>query len=141
MAKTFDDGIVPVAFLSDADLSGKQYYAVKPASTAGYVKTADGASNPMPIGILQDDNAASVSMAVRVKTQGWTKALVCACDIAGNACIITFGKFLHAGSDGKLYASGSGALYQARSGDAMSTGSGYLNVYWLPGGACAHDAS
>uniref|UniRef100_A0A6M3XS66 Head decoration protein n=1 Tax=viral metagenome TaxID=1070528 RepID=A0A6M3XS66_9ZZZZ len=141
MAKTFDDGIVPVAFYADEDLSGKLYYAVKPASTANYVKTANGASNPMPIGILQDDNGASVGMAVSVKTMGWTKALVAACDVAGNTCIITFGKFLHAGSDGKLYASGSGLYAQARSGDALTTGSAILNVFWMPIGACAHDAS
>ena len=141
MAKVFDEGILPVTFYADTALSSYQYHAAAPASTPDYVILATGASNPQPVGVLQDDNAASIGMATSVKTRGFTKAWVAACDVAGNACTIAFGKLLQAGSNGKFYASGSGLLYQAKALEAIASGSNIIQIEFLGISACAHDAS
>ncbi len=143
MAKTFSDGYLPVSFWADADLSAKQYYCVTAASTVDYVKTAAGGSNPYPLGVLQDDAGDTVGDAVSVKTFGFTKAVVAACDIAGNACAIKFSTVLRCGSSGYLYATGGGdAIAHAQSMDTLTTGSGILNVlFWGAISGCAVAAS
>lgn len=142
MARTYDDGILPISFLADADLSAKQYYCVAAASTAGYVKTGTGASNPYPLGIQQDDDADAVSDAVSVKVFGFTKAVVAACAISGAASPVGVTDMLTCGSDGKLYVSGSDALACAKSYEALSTGSGILNVFFFgAAGGCPGAAS
>lgn len=139
MAKTFDTGDISVTFRADEDLSAKQYYAVKAASSADYVKTADGGSDPGPFGILQTDDGDTVGDALEVRVFGSTKAVVAACTVGGAACDIDFGHYLVAGSDGKLYYSSCG-LYNARSLEFLASGSAYLNVLWL-GSGCAYSAS
>jgi len=139
MAKTFDAGQIPVTFRADADLSSNQYYAVKAASLADYVKLANGGCDPAPVGILQDDDGDTIGNDVSVVIFGPTKAVVAACTVGGAACDVDFGHYLVAGSDGKLYYSSCG-LYNARSLDFLSSGSAILNVQWL-GSGCAYGAS
>ena len=143
MAKVYQDGIIPISMLADADVSAKQYYCVRTASTDGYAKVANGASNSAPIGILQDDVGDEVGDAVSIKTFGFSLGVVSACDIAGNACVIKFGTYLRTGSNGQLYATGGGdAIATARAFDSMSTGCGILNVFFFGGAAgCAVAAS
>ena len=86
MAHTYNDGILPIGFWADQALSSYQYYCVAAASTEEYVKLAGGASNPYPMGITQDNNAASIGQAVAVKVLGYTKAVVDSRDVVGNAC-------------------------------------------------------
>jgi len=130
MAKVFNDGILPVGFWTDEDLSAKQYRCVKAASTADYVKLADGASNPGPLGVLQDDNGASVGQAVAVKLFGFTKAIVAACDTEGNACPVAYGSYLKCGACGYFYKTGCCDIQQARAFGSVSTGSAILNVFF-----------
>jgi hypothetical protein len=135
MANLKEDGIFSVTFRANEDLSAKQYYCAAPASTANYVNVADGASNPTPIGVIQDDNADTVGDAVQVKMWGLTKAVVAACDLVGNACVMAFGHFLVAGSDGKLYAAGSGTDISAtaRALESVTTEtSAIISVFFMP---------
>lgn len=53
-------------FKADVDLDNYQYWLVTTASTADNIKLATGASNPIPLGVLQNDPAAGDSAAVRV---------------------------------------------------------------------------
>lgn len=139
MTGIFQDNYLPVSFLADADLSAKQYYCVQAASTDGYVKTADGASDGAPIGIQQDDDADAVGETLSVKVFGFSFGVVAACEIGGAACDIDFGHYLVAGSDGKLYYSSCG-LYNARAMEALASGSAIIHVQWL-GSGCAYSAS
>jgi hypothetical protein len=139
MAKIFQDDYLPVSLLADADLSAKQYYCVRAASTADYVATANGGSDPGPIGVQQDDDADTVGDSLSVKTFGFTKAVVAACTVAGAACDIDFGHYLVAGSDGKLYYSSCG-LYNARAMEFLASGCAIIHVQWL-GSGCAYAAS
>ena len=143
MAAPRQDGILPVSFWADAVLSTYQYYAVTAASTEDYVKRATGASNPVPIGILQDKDGEAVGDGVAVKTFGFTKAVVAACDIAGNGCAIKYGTYLTSGSDAKLYATGGGdAPACAQAYEAFTSGSRIIEVFfWGAVSGCAVAAS
>jgi hypothetical protein len=140
MAKVFQDDYLPVSFMADTDLTAKQYYCATAASTDYYVKVADGGSDPAPVGVIQDDNASNVGEAMSVKTFGFTKAWVAGYAEGGVACAVAFGHFLVAGSDGKLYLSGSDALCNARAMESIASGSAIIHVQWL-GSACAYAAS
>ena len=144
MANVKDDLIAAVTFRADVALNAKQYYCVAAASTVNYVKVATGGSNPVPIGIVQDDTATSIGMPVEVKCWGFSKAVVAACDcLGGNTCAVGFGDFLHAGSDGKLYVSGSGndTVITARAFETITSGSAIILVYFMPSPATACAAS
>ena len=133
MAKTFNDGILPVSFIADVDLSSYQYRAVKAASTGtDYVALANAGSDPTPIGILQNDPDTAGDEA-SVKCLGFTKAVVAACDLGGEACAIDYGDLLTCGSDGRLYRAGSNSGYCARAFGAISTACyvEIINVQWL----------
>ena len=141
MAKTFMDGILPISQYAAEDLSGKQYYAVRGGSINDYVDLATGASNPAPLGIVQDDDADTVGDAVSLKAFGFTKAVVAACTIGGAACDIDAGHKLQSGSDGKLYYAACG-LANAIAWETLASGSAILNVFWLgPASVCAYAAS
>lgn len=121
MAKTFSDGILPVALIADADLSSYQYRAVKAGSDGtDYVSLANAGSDPTPIGILQNDPDTAGDEA-SVKCWGFTKAVVAACDLGGEACAIEYGDLLTCGSDGRLYRAGSGGAYCAKAFGSIST--------------------
>ena len=140
MAYSFDDGIRPVTFVAGEDLTAKQYYAVKPGSVLGEVKVANGASNPAPIGILQDSG--STGQAVAVKCHGFTLARVIAAvvaEAASAACDVDAGHTLAAGSDGQLHYANVYA-FNARSFGFITTGSAVINVLWVGLGASAISA-
>lgn len=133
MARTYDAGILPVGFWADEALSSYRYYVASAASTAEYVKRCTGASNPYPLGVIQDDNAASIGQEVAVKMFGPTKAVVDARDVVGNACPVVMGTFLTCGSEGKLMVAGASGYCCARSLGALSTGSAIVNVFFFGG--------
>ena len=143
MAWTLQDGAIPVSFWADADLSAKQYYCATAASTDKYVKAATGASNPAPVGVIQDDSADVIGESVGVLVTGFTKAVVAACDVAGNACAVKWGTYLVCGSSGYLYAAAGGnSIANARAFEALSTGCAILNVYFYGNiASCAPAAS
>ena len=98
MGNYFSDGIVPVPFTADNDMTAYQYLLVMPASIAGNVAIYDneatgGAGSPAPIGVLQNDPSAGQEASV--KCLGFTKAVgrVGACDLLE-------GTLLRAASDG-----------------------------------------
>lgn len=84
-----------VAFTADADLTTKQYHFVEAASTAGNVKIATGASNPTPLGVLQ--NSPSAGNEARVRLFGPSKVVA-----ENGTCNLTFGKFGFSASDGQF---------------------------------------
>lgn len=63
------DGAFP--FTADADLTSHQYKMVAMASTPGNVKIGNGASNPGPLGVLQ--NSPSAGEGAKVMTDGFSK--------------------------------------------------------------------
>ena len=141
MAHTFDDGIKPVTFIAGADLTGKQYYAVTSGSVVDEVKLATGASNPAPIGILQDSG--STGQAVSVKTLGFTLAKVVACDTVADAgCDVDAGHYLPVDHTGQLAYSTLSAP-NARSFNFLAEATcATINVFWLGiGGASGVSAS
>jgi len=133
MAHTYNDGILPIGFWADTALSSYKYYVAAAASTVDYVKLAGGASNPMPMGIIQDDNAASIGQEVAVKVFGYSKAVVDARDVVGNACPVVPGILLTCGSESKLMVAGASGICCARSWGAISTGSAIINVFFFGG--------
>lgn len=82
-------------FLADVDLSTCQYRFVIPASTAGYVKGGNGASNPTPIGVLQ--NAPALGEIARVRVFGSTRLAV----VTPSGCGLAYGRYLTASTVGQ----------------------------------------
>ena len=125
-------------FVADTDLTAKQYYAVTSGSAYGTVKVATGASNPGPIGILQ--NAPSLNGAAEVVIFGRCKAAVSACDYIGSAASdVDAGHRLQAGPDGLLYYASCG-LGNAVSHGFIGTGSAVVPVFFNIS-SCAYSAS
>ena len=121
MATAKNDGILPVPFFADENLASYQYYCAATASTAGYVILATGACEPVPIGVIQDNNASNIGEAVSVKMFGITKANVAACDLADNACPIRPGLRLTTNPSGRLCRAGSDEMAVAMSLGSIST--------------------
>lgn len=140
MAKTFSDGILPIGFWAGQALSSYKYYVAAASNSANTVGLAGGASDPYPMGIIQDDNAASVGMEVAVKMFGFSKAVVDARDIVGNACPVVNGTLLTCGSESKLMVAGASGHCCARSFGIISTGSAIVNVFFF-GGVTASTAA
>jgi len=134
MAKTFNDGILPVSFWAESDYSAKQYYVAAMSACPGYATLAGGASDPYPLGIIQEGDSAS--MAVSIKVLGFTRAVVDSRDSVGNACPVIPGTLLTCGSESKLMVAGASGPAFAKSMGALSTGSAILNVlfYGVHGG-------
>lgn len=95
MAVINDLDITDATFTADADLTAKQYYFVTPASTVGNVKVATGASNPAPVGVLQ--NSPSAGEAARVRVLGFTKLVV----ESNNTSPVNWAKGITCASDGQ----------------------------------------
>lgn len=95
MATYKDMGISDVSFTADVDLTGVQYYFVTVASTAGNVKVATGASNPTPIGVLQ--NSPSLGQEARVRLLGMSKVFA----VTDGTCAIAWGRFLTTNASGQ----------------------------------------
>ncbi len=131
MARYGDIGVTGLSFKADQDLSDYQFYCVAAASTTDYVKLGSGASDSTPFGVNQSDGADTVGDALTVVMFGPTQAVVCACDIAGNASPIGFGDFLSCGSGGALYRSGSFVVANALSLGTVTSGSNTIPIWWL----------
>lgn len=109
MATYHEINLTDAPFIADTDLTAKQYYWVTVASTAGYVKIATGASNPTPLGILQ--NSPSAGQEARVRLLGPSKSIG-----ANAACNLAYGT---------MVVSGSGAQSET------ANGFGLVNGRWL----------
>src|SRR3990167_4835248 len=134
MANYRDLGIADATFKADVDISGSQWYVVMPASVAGGVQRATGASNPGPLGILQ--NSPSLGQEATVRMMGFSKAIV-----AANACTARWGAYLVVASTGKLEplstesTNNGGCAIFARFVDTVSiaaNASNYAQVFILP---------
>src|SRR3990167_4823470 len=103
MAKYFSDGIEPVPFKADVDMTDWQYRLVVAASTGDNVGKFNfvlyGSASPIPIGILLNDPSAGQPAAVQCL--GFTKAVV---QVPGTGCDLRLGVFLKSVSTGGLEA-------------------------------------
>lgn len=81
-------------FTAAIDLSAKQYYFMAAGSIAGEVTTATGASNPTPIGVLQNKPTAGQIARVRLLGKTTLNALPGTSNIG-------LGHFISAGSTGQ----------------------------------------
>ena len=98
MGNYFSDGISPVPFRADNDMTAYQYLLVMPASISGNIAIYDneatgGAGSPAPVGILQNDPSAGQEASS--KFVGFTKAVG-----RVGACDLRMGTLLRAASDG-----------------------------------------
>lgn len=89
-------GNIFASFVADDDLTAKQYLLVNAASTRDYVKAGTSGSNPLPIGVLQNDPSAGQGALVAVL--GFAKAK---CRVMA-ACDLRMGRYLVGASDGFL---------------------------------------
>jgi hypothetical protein len=137
MAKYHDLNISDTSFLADADLTAKQYYFVMAASTDGYVKLATGASNPTPLGILQ--NSPSAGQEARVRLLGPSKVIG-----ENGTCNLKFGKIGYVASDGQfeIAASLSGPFNARWIGNSYTTAGSIVGEAFFYGGlaTCSLDA-
>lgn len=121
-------GLVSAPFFADEDLADKQYYCVRAASTKGYVSLANGASEQVPLGILQGNSGSTRGETVEVGLFGTMTAKVAACDDAGNVCPIAIGYSLMCSSSGTLFRSGSLEVANAMALEDLSTGCAVANI-------------
>ena len=94
-------GGIDEPFIADVDLSTCQYRFMMPASVYPNVTGATGASNPAPIGVLQ--NAPSVGQVARVRVFGVT----CLVAVTPSGCGLAFGRFFTASTVGQAVPSAS----------------------------------
>ena len=112
MAK-YQDLVSDLTLVADVDLTAGQYLFVTVASTAGRVKLGTGASNPYPLGVLQ--NSPSAGEGARIRWLGVTQLLAG----ANSTCPIANGRFLSAsGAKGTATASETGDVALGRWLDA-----------------------
>jgi len=133
-------GIGDASFIADADLTDWQFRFVTVASTVGNVKKSTGASNPMPVGVLQ--NSPSAGQEARVTVLGFSKLV----GLATATCDVRWGKFLGAsnGGQGYVHNTGTGSAVQARWLDAnVTSGSaiGQAFIFGIGFATCAIAAS
>ena len=97
MANYYSDGIEPVSFTADVDLTAWQYRLVAAASTAGNVGKWNfvgfGTASPFPIGVLVNDPSAGQE--ATVKPFGFAKTVIMV-----GACNATPGNWMRGGSNG-----------------------------------------
>lgn len=115
---------IDMTFSASGDLNTAQFRFVTWGGSDKYVIQATGASNPYPIGVLQNDP--KDGEAARVRIFGPTQVYV---DAAASA--ITYGAHLSCGSTGLAVPgteppSGSGALSVGIAMQSVSSGSGIL---------------
>ena len=97
MASVRHIGISPAPFTAGVDFSAcptSQYRFVRAGSVAGEVRLASGASNPAPLGVIQ--NSPSTGQEATVVMLGPTKLTV-----NGAPCTLAFGHFVLCASDGR----------------------------------------
>ena len=104
-------------FKANADLSACQYRFVSPGAVDGEIVGANGASNPFPIGILQNAPAASGDAIVRM----FGESLL---HVPANASTLVFGDFVSStGCGGGKHSGASGVIFgRVISGSVASGG-------------------
>lgn len=140
MAKYLEIGISDAPFTADVDLTTCQYRWVMPASTAGRVTGATGASNPAPLGILQ--NSPSAGQEARVRVLGFSKAVV----VTPSGCGLAYGRYFSVSTVGQSVptASETGGPIYGRYLDAnLAVSSSAIGMVLLTGafGTCPVSAS
>lgn len=140
MAKYLEIGISDAPFLADVDLTSYQYRFVMPASTAGYVTYATGASNPSPLGVLQ--NSPSAGQEARVRVFGFSKVV----GITPSGCGLAYGRYVSCSTTGQAVptASETGSIIYGRWLDAgLAVSSSAIGMILLSGafGTCPAAAS
>lgn len=135
-------GITGTTFIADEDLTAWQYRFVTVASAVNTVKKATGASNPAPLGVLQ--NSPSLGQEAHVVILGPTKLV----GLCTSTCYVTWGKFLSASNGGQAVPNdtGTGSVVVARWLDAniTTTGGSAIGsafVFGIGYGSCAISAS
>ena len=97
MSNYYSDGIEPVSFTADVDLTSWQYRLVGSASTGGNVNKWDhlswGTASPMPIGVLLNDPSAGQEASV--KPFGFAKTVIMV-----GPCTANPGSWMRGGSNG-----------------------------------------
>lgn len=128
-----------VSFLADQDLTAKQYTWVAPASAYNYVASANGASTPAPLGVLQ--NSPSAGQEARVRMFGFSKVLV-----NMTTCLAQWGRYVGVASDGRteaLQVTGSPAFGRYIGAASGAGASAYGEIFLFGGGfnVCPASAS
>ena len=116
--------------VANADMNSNQYKFMRCGSTAGEFKLGNGACNPVPLGVLQDDPRQGDAGAIRI--YGTTKLYV------DGDTDIAFADFIIAGSvgQGKVNASASSIHNAIALEAATAAGSGNLIEVLLTPWAC-----
>jgi len=134
-------GVADVTYKADVDLTGVQYYFVTAASTAGNVKVATGASNPAPLGVLQ--NSPSLGQEARLSMLGPTKVFA----VTPSTCGIAQGRYVTVNASGQAIplATESGSPIVGRNignVNAPVSASRFIEIFFFgPLSACAVSAS
>ncbi len=113
-------------FSACGDLNDYQYCCVKAACTAFYVEPATGGSDPMPLGILQNDPYSTGQATVRVAgvSKVWYSS--------SGAVAISYGNFLTCiGATGQLGLA-TGSAYMGIALEDAPTGSGFISMLIRP---------
>ena len=110
-------------FKANGDLSTCQYRFVSPGGVDGEVVGANGASNPFPLGILQNAPTASQNAIVRLFGESQLTAVA-------TACTLRFGDFVSStGCGAAQYTGASGMIFgRVISGSVASATAGSLIV-------------
>ena len=114
-------------FTAAESLTARQYYFVAAGSIVGEVIAATGASNPTPLGVLQ--NAPAAAGEARVRVLGKTSLTG-----SPNACNLSYGRFISSGSTGFALASLDSAcnvLGRWLSASLVSTGGSILGTAFV----------
>ncbi len=104
-------------FSASGDLGSYQYYFVKAASTKQYVDIATGGSNPIPIGVLQNDPYSGDSAIVRVA--GISKVYV-----SGSVAIQVGNLLTVSGCGGMEVVNSNGSAFSAIALEDITAGAG-----------------
>ena len=132
--------VVDEYFVAAANFSGCSFKFVSPGSVQGEVIGATGASNPMPLGVIQNEPAA-LGLA-RVRTFGVTTLTGCP-----TACNLLWGSFITSNSAGTACIAGAAGITLGRwlsasvvSSGSTTTGCAFVNCAAF-GSACVGAAS
>ncbi len=122
-------------FTAAVSLTDRQYYFVVAGSVTGEVTAATGASNPTPLGVLQ--NAPGAAELARVRVFGKTTL-----QASPNSCNIRFGRFLSANGCGAGISTEENACvvlgrWFSASTAACTTGDAFINCAGFSGSAPA----
>lgn len=129
-------GLYGAPFIADKDLTAKQYYFVMSTSTPNNVDVATGASNPGPIGVLQ--NSPSAGAEAEVWLFGPTKVVGITA-----TCLLKVGKYITCSSAGQAetatcITTGAWGKWISAS---VTSGSVFGEILLWPAATCTNDAS